>query len=97
MLGSAVKTSVGDWQRSLLPLMDTVLVVAAIFFAWQSVYEFADLKTHISSPKVDLSKIFDQFEQTGAGNEALANTICWLSTFAVVGISIFQNMTRDGH
>jgi hypothetical protein len=62
-----VKTSIGEWQRALLPLMVTVLVVSALFFAWQSVYEFSDFKRRVASPKLDLSEIFDRFEKTDAG------------------------------
>jgi hypothetical protein len=63
----AVKTSVGDWQRLLLPLMASILIVSALFFAWQSVYEFSDFKKHVLLQKVDLSPVFDRFEKTDAG------------------------------
>jgi ABC-type dipeptide/oligopeptide/nickel transport system permease component len=51
------------WQRSLLPLMAGVLIVAALFFAIQSVFEFSDFKSRVQPPKADLSAIFDRFEQ----------------------------------
>jgi hypothetical protein len=58
-----MKDSVAAWQRSLLPLMVSALVAAALFFAWQSVFEFSDFKSRVAPPKTDLSAIFDHFEQ----------------------------------
>jgi hypothetical protein len=60
-----MKNSVAAWQRSLLPLMVGVLVVAALFFASQSVFEFSDFKDRVTPPKADLSGIFEGFEQSG--------------------------------
>ncbi|CCD91622.1 membrane hypothetical protein [Bradyrhizobium sp. ORS 375] len=65
-----MKSSVAEWQRLLLPVMIIALAGSAIFFAWQSVYEFADLKRRVSAEKVDLSRIFDQFEKAGEGRVA---------------------------
>src|ERR1700686_2220356 len=58
-----MQTSIAAWQRSLLPLMVVVLVAAALFFAWQSAFEFSDFKNRIAPPKTDLSAIFERFEQ----------------------------------
>lgn len=54
------------WQWVLLPLMSVVLIVAALFFAWQSVTEYNDLKARITPPKVDLTNLFDRFEANEA-------------------------------
>lgn len=62
------------WQRRLLPLMSVVLVCAAIFFAVQSIWEFADFKARINAPKIDLGAMFAQsehIENTSAAPEAI--------------------------
>jgi hypothetical protein len=34
-----VESGIAAWQRGLLPFMMAILVLAALFFAWQSVWE----------------------------------------------------------
>jgi hypothetical protein len=59
-----LKTSIANWQQKLLPLMASMLVAAALFFAAVSVFEYSDFKNRVAPPAPDLSKIFDRFEQT---------------------------------
>ena len=55
-------SGIAAWQRTLLPFMICILVAAALFFAWQSVWEYADFKHRVMPPKTDLSTIFERFE-----------------------------------
>jgi hypothetical protein len=67
-----VKTSLAAWQRSLLPVMVSVLVGAAVFFAWQSVFEFSEFKNRVTPQTIDLSALFDRFEQAEGGKSTIS-------------------------
>jgi hypothetical protein len=59
-----LKTSIANWQQKLLPLMASMLVAAALFFAVVSLFEYSDFKNRVASPEPDLAKMFERFEQT---------------------------------
>jgi hypothetical protein len=67
---SAPNTAIA-WQRRLLPVMASMLVLTAIFFAWESVVEYSDFKQRVVPLTSDLAPIFDQFEKQHGSIDAL--------------------------
>jgi hypothetical protein len=78
-------SGIAAWQRTLLPFMVAVLVLAGLFFAWQSVWEYSDFKYRITPPRTDLSAIFDRFE-TADQTRAISSRLDYLHWKSAVAL-----------
>ncbi len=68
--GAHEKAERAAWQRTLLPLMATILVLAALFFAVMSVFELRAFYDEVAHEPLDLAMHFSELEQ-GAPADAV--------------------------